>query len=283
MSDTKKGRSKKNVGDLVIYKKNPWEIMSIHDSEYTIQNDEGINEIVKSSQIKKYEGDDSYSLLDVNDYVKFKDDIYKVIQVNNPFHVKIQNINTSDILDNIRMRILTKINNLDEPKTDLLEEYDDYKDHSIYIEQLLTRKVSIPIIHINSNLQHNLIHVISKQIEGKCIQQGFIKPNSVKLHTYSSGNIRGSNVIFDVVFTCLIANPVEGQELDCIVENITKAGLKCRLDTDETSPFIIFVARDHHYNNDNINKNMNDKIKVKVIGQRFELNDTFISIIAALI
>lgn len=283
MSDTKKGRSKKIIGDLVIYKKNKWEIMNINDNEIIIQNDEGVNETVKSTQLKKYEGDDSYSLLDINDFVKFKDEIYKVIQVNNTFHVKIQNVNTSDILDNIRMRILTKINNLHEPKTDLLEEYDHHTNDSIYIEQLLTRKVSIPVIHVNSNLQHNLIHVISNQIEGKCIQDGYIKAKSVKLHTYSSGNIRGSNVIFDVVFTCLIANPVEGQELDCIVENITKAGLKCRLDIDDVSPFVIFVARDHHYNNDNINKNIHDKIRVKVIGQRFELNDTFISIIAALI
>lgn len=283
MSETKKGRSKKNVGDLVIYKKNIWEIIKIHDSDYTIQNDEGKNEIVKSTQLKKYDGDDSYSMVDLNDFVKLNDTIYKVINVNNPFQVNIQDVNTSDVLENIRMRILKKINNLHEPKLELIDEYSDYKEQSIYIEQILTRKVSIPIIHVNSNLQHNLIHVISKQIEGKCIQQGYIKPKSVQLHTYSSGTIRGSNVIFDVVFTCLIANPVEGQELDCVVENITKAGLKCRLDIDETSPFVIFVARDHHYNNDNINKSIHDKIKVRIIGQRFELNDTFISIIAALI
>lgn len=286
MSDTKKGRSKKNlnVGDLVIYKKNIWEIMTIHDTEYIIQNDKGENEKVKSSQIKKYDGDDTYSMFDVNDFVKLNDTIYKVIEVNNPFHVKLQNMNNSTILENVRMRILSKINNLSEPtQNDIEEEYHEYDSNSIYIEQLLTRKVSIPIIHVNSNLQHNLIHIISKQIEGKCIQQGYIKPKSIKLHTYSSGIMRGSNVIFDVAFTCMIANPVEGQELDCIVDNITKAGLKCKLDTEETSPFVIFVARDHHYNNDNINKSIHDKIRVRVIGQRFELNDPFISIIAALI
>jgi hypothetical protein len=286
MSETKKGRSKKNlnVGDLVTYKKNTWEIMNIHDTEYVIQNDKGKNETVKSSQLKKYEGDDSYSMFDVDDFVKLNDTIYKVIHVNNSFHVKLQNMETSDVLDSIRMRILSKIDNLSEPSVNNIEEeYHEHESNSIYIEQLLTRKVSMPIIHVNSNLQHNLIHIISKQIEGKCIQQGYIKPKSIKLHTYSSGMIRGSNVVFDVVFTCMIANPVEGQELDCIVDNITKAGLKCKLDVDDTSPFIIFVARDHHYNNDNINKSVHDKIKVRVIGQRFELNDPFISIIAALI
>ncbi len=285
MSELKKTRSKKNwnVGDLVTYKKNTWEIMNIDDNEYVIQNEEGKNEEVKGSQIKKFDGDDSYSMFNVDDFVKFNDKIYKVIGVNNSFHVKLQNIDTSDILDNIRMRILTKVDNLHEPSTDVLQDYEQYQEHSIYIEHILTRKVSVPIIHVNQNIQHNLIHVISKQIEGKCIQQGFIKPKSIKLHTYSSGVIHGSNVLFDVVFTCLVANPVEGQELNCVVEHITKAGLKCRLDTEETSPFVIFVARDHHYNNDNINKSVGDQIKVRVIGQRFELNDPFISIIAALI
>tara|TARA_Y100001958_G_C21210777_1_gene536494 strand:- start:1002 stop:1166 length:165 start_codon:yes stop_codon:yes gene_type:complete len=45
---------------------------------------------------------------------------------------------------------------------------------------------------------------------------------------------------------------------------------------------MIFVARDHHYNNDNdISKiKENEKIVVKILGVRYELNDTYISIIA---
>lgn len=72
-------------------------------------------------------------------------------------------------------------------------------------------------------------------------------------------------------------------EINCIAKNITKAGIRAELDMDKT-PAIIFVARDHHY----INKMFNEVeegnyITVKIIGQRFELNDTNVSAIAELV
>ena len=50
------------------------------------------------------------------------------------------------------------------------------------------------------------------------------------------------------------------------------------------SPVIVFIARDHHYQSKYFSsKQEGDNIVVKVIGQRFELNDKYISIIATLI
>ena len=46
---------------------------------------------------------------------------------------------------------------------------------------------------------------------------------------------------------------------------------------------MIFIARDHHYNSQKFSQiNVDNEIKVKVLGQRFELNDPFISVIAEL-
>ena len=70
--------------------------------------------------------------------------------------------------------------------------------------------------------------------------------------------------------------------IDCVAKNITKAGIKAEIDADVT-PVIIFIARDHHYSNENFSLvNENDKITVRVIGQKFELNDKYISVIASL-
>ena len=67
---------------------------------------------------------------------------------------------------------------------------------------------------------------------------------------------------------------------DCTIKNITKAGLRCELNEDK-SPLVIFVSRDHHYQITEFNELVeNDKINVKIIGQRFELNDQYISIIS---
>jgi ubiquinone/menaquinone biosynthesis C-methylase UbiE/DNA-directed RNA polymerase subunit E'/Rpb7 len=132
-------------------------------------------------------------------------------------------------------------------------------------------------------LKYILENIISSQIGGKCIQEGYVKPGSIKIITYSNGNIIGNDIIFKVVFECLVCSPVEGMHINAIVKNITKAGIRAELIGDE-SPVIIFIVRDHHYKMPYFTTlKENDKIKVKVIGQRFELQDTYISIIAELI
>ena len=71
--------------------------------------------------------------------------------------------------------------------------------------------------------------------------------------------------------------------INAIAENITKAGIKAKI-PGEYSPLVIFIARDHNYSNQKFNNiKENDEILVKVIGQRFELNDTYISVIGEVI
>ena len=92
----------------------------------------------------------------------------------------------------------------------------------------------------------------------------------------------GINVIFTVNFECLVCCPVEGMNMKVIVNNVTKAGLKCETQ-EEKSPIIAFIARDHHYKNKNFSKiKVDDEITIKVVGIRYELNDKYISIIGEL-
>ena len=82
----------------------------------------------------------------------------------------------------------------------------------------------------------------------------------------------------------MICLPVQNMVIDCFVESITKAGVKGIVTKTEKNPIVIFIARDHHYNVSSFGTiKENDKIKVKVIGQRFELHDDFITVIAELI
>ena len=154
---------------------------------------------------------------------------------------------------------------------------------NVYNSATLTRSISISMSTIGSNLEHRLNSILSSQLEGKCCADGFIQPNSIKIISYSSGMIRDEFVEFQTVFECMIANPVEGQTISCIVENVTKAGIKCKIEMD-VSPLIIFVARDHHFMNAYFSSiGEGDIVTVKVIGQRYELNDPYISVIATLI
>ena len=157
------------------------------------------------------------------------------------------------------------------------------KIQNIYTESILSRPIIIDINDIDDNIKKTLETKLVKMIEGKCTCEGFVKPDSCKIISYSSGLVKNGNKIkFEVLFKCKICLPIEGMLIDCVAKNITKAGIKAEIDEDIT-PIIVFIARDHHYSNENFSSvNENDKITVRVIGQKFELNDTYISVIASL-
>ena len=152
-----------------------------------------------------------------------------------------------------------------------------------YSKALLNRNVQLPIVNIGADLSTTLERKIASSIEGKCIAEGFVKPDTTKVMSYSSGTIQGGVVCFEVCFECKVCYPVQGMKISCVAKNITKAGI--RADTSEDpDPLVIFVARDHHNKMPYFSQvNEGDKIEVKVIGQRFELNDKYISIIAELV
>jgi DNA-directed RNA polymerase subunit E'/Rpb7 len=159
------------------------------------------------------------------------------------------------------------------------------KIYGVYIKSLLTQKVILSINEIGKNTKQNLEKKIQAKIEGKCIEQGFIRPNSVAVKSYSSGLINTANVEFQVVFECNICHPVEGMLIECDVKTVTKAGIHAVVKTDEdVIPVTVFVARDHNYNDSyfgTIKENM--KIITRVIGIRYELNDPFICVIGKLV
>ena len=154
---------------------------------------------------------------------------------------------------------------------------------SVYTRALITRTISVPISNIGSNIEKVLDSYVSYQFEGKCIVEGFVKADSSKIITYSSGLIQGVNVVFEVAFECLVCFPVEGMNMYCVAKNITKAGVRAESSMETPSPFVVFVARDHHFNIPKFqNMKEGDKFVATVIAQKFELNDKYISIIAEL-
>jgi DNA-directed RNA polymerase subunit E'/Rpb7 len=156
---------------------------------------------------------------------------------------------------------------------------------SVYSRCLINRKIVLPITSIGKNLQEVVEENIKANFEGKCLVEGYIKSNSSKIVTYSSGIIqRGNNISFEVVFECDVCFPVEGMLIQCVAKNITKAGIRAESANDVPSPIVVFIAKDHHFNVPHFSEiQEGDKINVRVIGQRFELNDKYISIIGELI
>ena len=154
---------------------------------------------------------------------------------------------------------------------------------SLYIKNVISKKLSVPIKYVGTNIAEILEQILNSNFEGKCCIEGYVKRGSIKIITFSSGNILGNCVIFTVVFEYLVCNPPQGMRISCAVKNITNAGILAHVDDSEYSPLNIFIARDHHYNIPYFSElKEKDIIMIRVIGQRFELNDPFVSVIGEL-
>jgi DNA-directed RNA polymerase subunit E'/Rpb7 len=154
----------------------------------------------------------------------------------------------------------------------------------VYSPCQITKNIMLPMTAIGKNLQQTIENTISKMVGGKCIVEGYVMADSIRVVTYSSGLIKGENVLFDVVFNCNVCYPVAGMNLNCVAKNITKAGIRGESSDETPSPFILYIARDHYYDDDYFNSiAVNDKFVARVIAQRFELNDKYVSIIADLV
>jgi DNA-directed RNA polymerase subunit E'/Rpb7 len=161
----------------------------------------------------------------------------------------------------------------------------EYEDLLLYSRAVLSQKVQLPFIIVGTNIEKTIQHTISSKIEGKCIVEGYVKPGSIKIINISSGTLQGRFIEFEVVFECSICCPVEGMQIKCYAKNITQAGIRAFTSLDEkNSPVIIYVSRDHHSSNEYFNSiKEKDAIRIRVIGQRFELNDKQVSIIGELL
>ena len=164
-----------------------------------------------------------------------------------------------------------------------MNKFDKYKDNVIYSDCLITRTIQLSITSIDKDIYKTILQKIVDEYEGRCVVEGFIKPSSCNIMSYSSGLIKSDYIIYEVVFNCKICFPVEGMIIRCIANNITKAGIRAEIAHVKPSPAVVFITRDHHYNVDFFSTiKEGDMFEASVIGQRFELNDKFVSIIAKL-
>jgi len=154
----------------------------------------------------------------------------------------------------------------------------------VYMKSMLETKVTLDITEIGQTIKPNLQAKINAMIAGKCISDGYIKPQSIKVMSYSSGMIIAEQVEFHVVFECMVCLPVEGMLIECTCKTLTKAGIHAQvIDENGNHPVTVFVARDHHHLDERFHEiKEGDQLTVRVIGIRFELNDTFICVIARL-
>jgi hypothetical protein len=156
----------------------------------------------------------------------------------------------------------------------------------VYVTSALTRRIRLSMQQLDCyEAREAILEVLVKDLEGRCVQEGFVKPGSVVLLNLSSPKLVEQFAEFFVEFRADIALPAEGQVISCIVENNSHAGLTCTMKASATdiSPFLINVFRNHHHTSARLAKyTPGTTATVEVTGSRYEVNDPYITIFASL-
>lgn len=173
-----------------------------------------------------------------------------------------------------------------------IQEYKEplYCDPELFVKRQIRRTISIPFYKITKDIivAQLLRTELAKIVEGRCSIEGYICPNTVAISSYSCGTLAGSNIHFDIIADCLICYPDENAVIKCVAKTITQAGIRAGakdLEQDKVSPIEVFLSRDMHLSSRELFSCIeeNDILTVKIIGRRFVLHDTHVTIIAMLL
>jgi DNA-directed RNA polymerase subunit E'/Rpb7 len=67
-----------------------------------------------------------------------------------------------------------------------------YSHGGLFIESVLEKRIVLPIKDMNENMNENILREIRRRCTGKCIEEGFVHPESIELKNFS--------IIFKEVF-----------------------------------------------------------------------------------
>jgi hypothetical protein len=155
----------------------------------------------------------------------------------------------------------------------------------IYHECQFTNRIMVDMVNISDAV---LLSAVRDKFEGHCSEVGYIKKGSIKILSQSSPVLRGSRLEYAVLLNAQVCNPVADQLLKIrVLSNITSSGIRgvsADVDASEPSPFIVYIYRDHHYQNEAFSKIAEgDIINTKVLYQQFELNDPEITVVGEIV
>lgn len=161
----------------------------------------------------------------------------------------------------------------------------------LYSKILISKIINLDYNLVSTNIQDIFSTYLKHNIEGICINEGYVQPDSCKVISFTAGTIvRGNLVLFSVTFECNVCLPTIGMEIKCNVVSNVKSGIRAEIKNKDISPVVIFAAKEHHYANAQMaaqdkfaNLHEGDEIIVRVNGIRFELNDKFISVIGEIV
>jgi DNA-directed RNA polymerase subunit E'/Rpb7 len=155
----------------------------------------------------------------------------------------------------------------------------------LYKKKILTKRIFITADKLGEDINTTIKEKLDNEINGICVKEGFIKPNTSKILLRSEGVISINNfnavIYYTIKFEAMVCNPYVGQILECYVSNVEKTNIKCYIENEDTSPLNIFLSKQYHIGNEEYGKiKEGDNIKIQVTGKKCEYLNREILVIA---
>ena len=153
-------------------------------------------------------------------------------------------------------------------------------------------KISIKINELNNSTNiFNILNIKIKEYENKCLEFGFIKKNSILIKKYSCGYLNPTIFVpyieYKLLCTADIYHPQVNDIYTVHVISINKIGILCKLYYTVNNKKYILLNAIISKNNQNIsdlnNIKINDYIKIKIIGYKFNKYSKFINAICNIV
>jgi DNA-directed RNA polymerase subunit E'/Rpb7 len=154
--------------------------------------------------------------------------------------------------------------------------------NDIYFYTQIKKRISLNPRYLDENFPAYIEKIVKNNVEGKCIKEGYVVPNTVIILKRSIGNMNNNqfngNITFDITIGAKVCNIPVNSVIKASVKKINKLGILAEL-----GPLMIIVPKEIHQDKEPFSKiNIGDDIDLLVIGKTFHLNSNIISIYAKL-
>jgi len=152
----------------------------------------------------------------------------------------------------------------------------------IYFHTQIKRRVSLNPRFLDENFPSTIEKIVKRNIEGKCIKEGYVVPKSVIILKRSMGNLNtnqfNGNILFDVIIGAKVCNIPVNSVIKAKAKKINNLGILAEL-----GPLMIIVPKEIHNQKDpfkDVKPGMD--LELLVVGKTFDLNSKVISVYAKL-
>ncbi len=153
------------------------------------------------------------------------------------------------------------------------------QDDMLYIPSILQENLSVPFADAGRNMEQYFRSYAEEHIEGRCWKEGFVRPGRTKVVSYTPGLLNGTFIEYAVLYNVEVCFPYEHMEVECIVRQVNKIGIRATI-REKKNPMVVYITREHNTRLSFDSYKSGQKIKVHVLGHRFEPGDPSLTVMA---